>query len=426
MSAILDPADCLCIDGCGCPSCPQNRQNRLRLSGSFNEALSPRHCEPPVDGEEPASWKRYIGVIALCVALLTSSSQNAVYKMLVEQDPETFNACNTLCGSNIFGVVTLTPLFARDLTLQKLKAITRVQWAALVAGTLCISVFGPLLQLQALKSITVASAAILARLQSVLFLILAMLFLGEDADCWSFTNAATTFVGITLAIVTTPIFGEPLEFTSGYILMVGAVGFFTLALFITKKWCSDIPMGILGVFRVLGGTIIYHSIVLIQETDPLTSKIFTLEFWKKMWWFSLLYVTLFQATWLYALLHCSPVAISVGTSTLFVLTLTWAMPLLDSFPTGPQWIGSVFIIAAALSSTIKALRQPPVDAADAYKFEGSASAEPWSPQTLSEALDPEGEMTRESNPSREDPLPGTGYAAVKGEDHQVPDSALGR
>jgi len=38
------------------------------------------------------------------------------------------------------------------------------------------------------------------------------------------------------------------------------------------------------------------------------------------------YVTLAQAMWLTALKHCSPTTISVGTTSLFVLTLVWVFP----------------------------------------------------------------------------------------------------
>ena len=60
-----------------------------------------------------------------------------------------------------------------------------------------------------------------------------------------------------------------------------------------------------------------------------------------------MYVTLAQSVWLTALARASPqTIISVGTTALFVLTLIWAMVILGDFPTGPQWIGSGFIVAA--------------------------------------------------------------------------------
>ena len=70
-----------------------------------------------------------------------------------------------------------------------------------------------------------------------------------------------------------------------------------------------------------------------------------------------MYVTLAQSVWLTALARASPQTISVGTTALFVLTLIWAMVILGDFPTGPQWIGSGFIVAAIASSIARSIKR---------------------------------------------------------------------
>merc|ERR1711972_1039908 len=242
-------------------------------------------------------------------------------------------------------------------TCANMKAITKTQWFALIFGTICYSAVGPLLYLMALQSITIASAAILQRLESLEFLVLAILFMGEKVDCWSLTNTALTLVGILVALLSPPLFGQQLEFSQGFVLMVLSGFVFVASLFVTKKWLAGIPTGILAVLRLGLGTLIYHATALLRGSNLGLVDLYTKAYWSQVWWYALLYVSLAQTVWLTALAHADSTTISVGTTTLFVLTLLWAMALLDSFPTGPQWLGSLFIGASVVSSIVRSLKQ---------------------------------------------------------------------
>lgn len=211
--------------------------------------------------------------------------------------------------------------------------------------------------MMALQSITIASAAILTRLESLEFLVLAVLFMSEKVDLWSLSNSALTLIGILVALLSPPLFGQPLEFSNGFVLMVLSGFFYVASLFVTKKWLSGIPTGILAVLRVGLGTLIYHLTVLLRGSNVGLVDLYTKAYWSQVWWYALLYVSLAQTVWLTALANADSTTISVGTTTLFVLTLLWAMVLLDSFPTGPQWLGSFFIGASVVSSIARSIKQ---------------------------------------------------------------------
>lgn len=83
-----------------------------------------------------------------------------------------------------------------------------------------------------------------------------------------------------------------------------------------------------------------------------------------MLWYGPLYVTFGQFVWLNALNRASPVAISVGTTALFPLTVAWAMALLSSFPTSAQYVGSAVLLCAIASVVAKELRQAAAHAGD--------------------------------------------------------------
>eukprot|EP00449_Zooxanthella_nutricula_P000758 CAMPEP_0198501180 /NCGR_PEP_ID=MMETSP1462-20131121/8566_1 /TAXON_ID=1333877 /ORGANISM="Brandtodinium nutriculum, Strain RCC3387" /LENGTH=342 /DNA_ID=CAMNT_0044230209 /DNA_START=117 /DNA_END=1145 /DNA_ORIENTATION=+ len=305
------------------------------------------------------------GVVALVVVILVFSSNGVAYKKLFVGDPELFTPCSVLCGSNLFGMVTCLPLYYKDLSCANMKAITSLQWFFLIFETICYSGLGPLLYLIALQHITIASAAILGRLESLEFLVLAILLLGEKVDCWSLANSALTLIGILVALLSPPLFGQQLEFSSGFVLMVCSGLFYVASLVVTKKWLVCIPIGILAMVRLSLGTLIYHVMVLLQRGDVGVTEIYTQAYWSQVWWYAVLYVSLAQTLWLTALAHAGSTAISVGTTSLFVLTLLWAMAVLDSFPTGPQWLGSAFIVASVLSSIARSIKQGGVNKAAA-------------------------------------------------------------
>eukprot|EP00929_Paragymnodinium_shiwhaense_P019861 TRINITY_DN13412_c0_g1_i1.p1 TRINITY_DN13412_c0_g1~~TRINITY_DN13412_c0_g1_i1.p1 ORF type:complete len:371 (+),score=48.01 TRINITY_DN13412_c0_g1_i1:314-1426(+) len=311
------------------------------------------------DAQKPseATMSRKLGAMAVMGSILIFSSNAAVYKELFASDPDTFTACNVLCGSNLVGLITLAPFFRKDLTRANLKAVTRVEWLALFFGTLCYSVFGPFFYLQALQQITVPTAAILQQLESPAFLLLSILLMGEAFDCWSVSNAGVLLLGTVLSIVSSPLFGASIEIGTGHMLMMVASLFFVGSLFMTKKYLSEMPRGILIVFRLGTGTLFYHAyleIMNIFSGDRMLMHFYlTTRYWKHMWWYALLYVTLGQAMWIFALGNADATTISIGTASRFVLTLIWGILIMQAYPTSPEVLGSIFIVISVASGLLR-------------------------------------------------------------------------
>jgi drug/metabolite transporter (DMT)-like permease len=61
--------------------------------------------------------------------------------------------------------------------------------------------------------------------------------------------------------------------------------------------------------------------------------------------------------WLNALVRAPATTISVGTTSLFVLTLLWSMIIQSRIPTGPELLGSAFIATSVASSIVRAVKQ---------------------------------------------------------------------
>eukprot|EP00929_Paragymnodinium_shiwhaense_P019862 TRINITY_DN13412_c0_g1_i2.p1 TRINITY_DN13412_c0_g1~~TRINITY_DN13412_c0_g1_i2.p1 ORF type:complete len:347 (+),score=42.36 TRINITY_DN13412_c0_g1_i2:314-1354(+) len=287
------------------------------------------------DAQKPseATMSRKLGAMAVMGSILIFSSNAAVYKELFASDPDTFTACNVLCGSNLVGLITLAPFFRKDLTRANLKAVTRVEWLALFFGTL------------------------LQQLESPAFLLLSILLMGEAFDCWSVSNAGVLLLGTVLSIVSSPLFGASIEIGTGHMLMMVASLFFVGSLFMTKKYLSEMPRGILIVFRLGTGTLFYHAyleIMNIFSGDRMLMHFYlTTRYWKHMWWYALLYVTLGQAMWIFALGNADATTISIGTASRFVLTLIWGILIMQAYPTSPEVLGSIFIVISVASGLLR-------------------------------------------------------------------------
>jgi len=153
-----------------------------------------------IEDEDKDSFKKSnkistgIGILLLIVSITIFSSNSAVYQWILKngtghddrnEAKQVFNPCYVNCGSNVIALLTLPIIFRHDLTRNNLQALTKVQMLILFISTLLYTVAGPFLMLSALQSVSIPTAAILQRLETVEFLMFSWLFL-EDApvDLW--------------------------------------------------------------------------------------------------------------------------------------------------------------------------------------------------------------------------------------------------
>jgi drug/metabolite transporter (DMT)-like permease len=314
-----------------------------------------------------------LGIVTLVIAVAIASSKDAVFKRLFTHNGA-FNACNVLCGSNLIGLVTLPVLFKSDLKWSKVKSVERKEWAVMLFATGLYSVLGPMVYLMGLQMSSVIDAAILSRLESLEFLFLATCAIpNSHLDLWAGINAAIVFVGVASSVVTKPLFGDggddsgdddvnddvndssgggvkayfEVDLGDAYIVAGGLC--FVGSLLLTKRFLSSVPVGILGMFRVSMGTLVYHTQAVLRNTEN-NKGYLSADLWENLWWFSLVYVTAFQAVWLYALQNAKSVHISVGTTGIFILSLGWAYAIVPGTSlTEPQLISCCVIGAGVLS-----------------------------------------------------------------------------
>lgn len=220
-------------------------------------------------------------------------------------------------------------------------------------GSVLYSAVGPYLFLTGLTTTDVPTSVIIQRMESLNFLVLSYFVLKAEVSYWSMFNGLLTFCGIVLAIVSPLFWGELVGVSTGALYILGGGYAYSASLIISKKYLAAVPVGVLAVFRVLVGTVLYHLLMLATGAD--TGVLLSAKLWYYMVPYSLVYVFAAQALWLLALLQAQPTSISVGTTCQFVLSLAWSAALVGTLPTKPQWVGSVVLTVSILSGMWEAV-----------------------------------------------------------------------
>jgi hypothetical protein len=89
--------------------------------------------------------------------------------------------------------------------------------------------------------------------------------------------------------------------------------------------------------------------------DYMLEELYDAKLWTYMGWYGLVFVFGGQVSWLMALTSATPLSISVGTTTLFVLTIVWGIAILQKIPSKEEWIGVSVISLSILSSIMEKL-----------------------------------------------------------------------
>lgn len=163
----------------------------------------------------------------------------------------------------------------------------------MLGSSLSANVVGALLTFEGLARTSVATTAIIGRLEAVWFLLLAVKLFKERFNLWIGLNSAIIVLGVIIAIVEPAFEGKTLKINSGILyLLLGGFGY-VFSLLILKAFLIKVPVGIFGLFRVIVGTAVYHLLAYLQG-DRSLRHLYDDSLWIQMAWYGPLFVTLGQ------------------------------------------------------------------------------------------------------------------------------------
>jgi len=231
----------------------------------------------------------------------------------------------------------------------------------MLLGCLLANVLGSVAYLQGLRLTSVSARAMTGRLESVDFLAASAWFLGDRYGRWVQVNALLTVLGVVTTVVF-PIVVQhhPMEGKIGYVYLVLGGWGYTLSLLITKKYLVHLPVGLLSLFKLSFGTILFHFLSVWQHGQMdmpsiITSSSSSSSFYyppsllRTMLWYAPLFVTSTQVLWLRALKLCSPSVLSIGMNANFVVTVLMGGLILGKWPTVGELVGGGFILVSIVS-----------------------------------------------------------------------------
>ncbi len=303
--------------------------------------------------------KKYLGYFYLSLAMLIFSASNSVFVLLHGIDEQALNACSILCASNLVGLFLMLILFRKKLTLEVLLTITKVDWMWLFIGSFLYSCIAPYFILTGLSRISVDMVGILQRMESINILILGYFFIGTKVSTWCVCNAFITFIGILLTLISPLFFGEKIEFSVGMLyVLLGGISY-SSSLIISMLCIHRIPLAVVAVFRVSIGTLMFHIFMAVMIQDYMWNELRNATLWLYMIPYGIIFVFGGQMCWLMALSTASTQAISIGTTTLFILTILWGIIILKKIPTKEEWIGFSILSVSIVSSVCEKLYHKP-------------------------------------------------------------------
>ena len=173
------------------------------------------------------------------------------------------------------------------------RKIRLIEWTAMLGSSLAANVVGALLTFEGLARTSVATTAIMGRLESVWFLMLAVKLFKDRFNSWIALNSVIIVIGVIIAIFEPAFEGKKVDLTVGILyLLVGGFGYVT-SLLILKGSLFHVPVGIFCLFRIVIGTIFYHVLAYLQG-DRSFRHLYYKGLWIQMAWYGPIFVTFGQ------------------------------------------------------------------------------------------------------------------------------------
>ncbi len=305
---------------------------------------------------QSSSGIQRLGPAFITGAVLLFGLKVSIFKALNAGNPEVFNACNILCASQTVGLLSSALFLRHDLSLDKVRAIPKGVWFWMTIGAVMASILGPLFSNLGWTTASVSTVSVLEKSQSVFVLVAqpVMSCCRELPSRWDSINALLTTTGIVLTFVSSAVFfGGEGGISMGEFYIIISSLCFTCSLLISKTFLTEVPPGILTIFRLSVGTVSYHFIS-VAGGSAYYSKLWTGELWLHMLYYGIFFVTVPQQCWLQATNTCSKPLLSTGINSQFAVQIAFGMIILQSFPTPSVLVGGTFILASIVSAVVKA------------------------------------------------------------------------
>jgi drug/metabolite transporter (DMT)-like permease len=302
------------------------------------------------------SIDRLPGYILLWLAVPIFGSASAVTRKITEIGAEHFmgghnpiSYCNVLFVGNLCALLVLVPLNRHQLSRDALSQISGREWLGLFVVATLAAALGPGFIFQSLSLTSVTTVLLLGRLEPPLTLALSIWLLHERVNRWEVIGSLVAFVGVVLTVILHPDTAKMMPVAGLHIglgesLATLAAVFLSIATIVSKKWLSQIPLGIYNTGRTGLGTIVFLCLALWMYGPHHFMGVLSPFLWEWMLLYGTVIVVVGQSLWNTGLRHSSIATVSAIGSFTPVVGILAAYLILGEVPTLAQYIGGSVIL----------------------------------------------------------------------------------
>lgn len=308
----------------------------------------------PATNPTADSSKVIMGALLIWAAVIIYASSNSIVSLLANIGRENpvmgrnaISLCNLLFLGSLISLVPMVFIFWRDWTRENLRKLARKDWMLLTISAGLSSALTPALFFIALDYTTVTNVVLLGRIEPPLFLLAALLFLGEKLDPWALVAGLVALGGALVMFLMNTSEGS-ISFGKGEIAAVFATLSFVASTIFSRLGLQGIPLGIFSIYRTVLGTIIYYFLGLYLYGPQHFQDLFEPIVLKWVWVYAIIVIIIGQFSWNIGLKNARAGDISLATSFSPVAALVIAMILLEEDP-GPGLIPGGLIILTAIA-----------------------------------------------------------------------------
>ncbi|HEY9802461.1 MAG TPA: DMT family transporter [Leptolyngbyaceae cyanobacterium] len=307
---------------------------------------------------------RISGQTYLWLAILIFGASSAVTRKLTEIGTHHFvdgrnpiSLCNVLFVGNLCALMVMLLIYGRQWNKPTLQQLSRRDWISLTAVAILSGALAPGLIFQALALTSVNNVILVGRIEPPLTLALSVWLLKERVSVWEFMGAVAASFGVILTILLQPPAAGMINMGGwqlglGEILVaLGSVAV-VIATIISKKYLSQIPLGISSIFRTGLGTIIFFFTALILYGSHHFADVFSPFLWQWMFLYGGLIVVVGQSLWTQGLKTSTVSQASLVGSFSPIVGIIAAYLILGEAPTMAQYVGGGLVLVSIFLSRI--------------------------------------------------------------------------
>ncbi len=311
------------------------------------------------------SQRKIPGQLYLWLAVLIFGASSAVTRKLTELGAQHFmdghnpiSLCNVLFVGNLCALLVLLILYGRQWNRANLRQLSQRNWLNLTLVAILSGAIAPALFFQALALTQVNNVVLIGRLEPPLTLALSIWLLRERSNRWEVIGTTLALMGVLLTIFLQPSLQGMNFRIAGVGESLAVIGAISLAIstIISKKWLSEVPTAIYGIFRTALGTIVFFFAALVLYGSHHFVEIFSPFLWRWMLIYGVIIVVLGQSFWVRGLRASTVSTASLISSFTPIVGVFAAYWILDEAPTQAQYIGGSVILFGLFLSQMGSLQ----------------------------------------------------------------------